>query len=210
VATLYSFRRCPYAIRARLALAVGERNLDLVEVDLKAKPERMLQLSPKGTVPVVELDDGTVLEESLDVMRWSLSDRDPNGWLGESPSELNEMLALIEENDGDFKHHLDRTKYAVRFEGADSEVHRKLARVFLDTLAERLVESAYLFGGRPKLADWAILPFVRQFANIDRERFDAEVTGALSAWLDRGLASPLFQLVMQKGGPWARRRPTVT
>ncbi len=209
MATLYSFRRCPYAIRARLALAVGGRSLNLVEVDLKAKPATMLQLSPKGTVPVVELDDGTVLEESLDVMRWTLSERDPEGWLGDSPGELGAMLELIEENDGDFKHHLDRTKYAVRYEVADAEVHRTLARVFLDKLGDRLSESPYLFGSRPKLADWAVLPFDRQFANIDRGRFDAESKPVLSDWLDRGLASPLFALVMQKGGPWAARKPTV-
>lgn len=205
MATLYSFRRCPYAIRARLALAVGDRELELVEVDLKAKPQRMLELSPKGTVPVVELDDGAVLEESLDVMRWTLAESDPRGWLGDSTDELTAMLALIEENDGYFKHHLDRTKYAVRYEGADSETHRVAARVFLDSLGERLSRASYLFGDRRKLADWALLPFVRQFANIDRARFNQEVHPRLASWLDEGLESSLFASVMKKGGRWAGR-----
>lgn len=205
MATLYSFRRCPYAIRARLALASADCHMDLVEVDLKAKPAKMLDLSPKGTVPVVELDDGTVLEESLDVMRWALTEADPDGWLGDSADELESMLALIGDNDGPFKHHLDRTKYAVRYEGADAEEHRRLALEFLSGLSDRLKRSQWLYGDRPKLADWAILPFVRQFANIDRVRFDAEVDPQLCAWLDWGLATALFADVMRKGGRWAGR-----
>jgi glutathione S-transferase len=205
MATLYSFRRCPYAIRARLALASADCRMDLVEVDLKAKPAKMLELSPKGTVPVVELDDGTVLEESLDVMRWALNVSDPNGWLGDSADELASMVALIADNDGPFKHHLDRTKYAVRYEGADAEEHRRLAHNFLSGLSDRLKRSAWLYGDRPKLADWAILPFVRQFANIDRARFDGDVDPKLSAWLDWGLGTDLFADVMRKGGRWAGR-----
>ena len=205
MATLYSFRRCPYAIRARLALAAVDCHLDLIEVDLKAKPERMLELSPKGTVPVLQLDDGSVLEESLDIMQWSLTGRDPLGWLGDSEEELEAMRALVTQNDGPFKHHLDRTKYAVRYEGADAEEHRVHALDFVHELGRRLEHSPYFWGARPKLADWAILPFVRQFANIDRDRFDREVPRALVAWLNRGLADPLFVSVMKKGGRWAGR-----
>ena len=203
--TLFSFRRCPYAIRARLALAVSGTELDLVEVSLRAKPERMLKLSPKGTVPVVELDDGTVIDESLDVMVWTLSQNDPEEWLGPDEDTRQAMLALIEANDGDFKHHLDRTKYAVRYDDVDPEEHRAAAGVFLAKLEKRLAGSDYLFGEKPLLADWAILPFIRQFANIDRSRFDQERSGALRAWLDRGLESELFTTVMQKGSRWAGR-----
>jgi len=165
----------------------------------------MLKLSPKGTVPVVELDDGTVIDESLDVMVWTLSQNDPEEWLGPDEDTRQAMLALIEANDGDFKHHLDRTKYAVRYDDVDPEEHRAAAGVFLAKLEKRLAGSDYLFGEKPLLADWAILPFIRQFANIDRSRFDQERSGALRAWLDRGLESELFTTVMQKGSRWAGR-----
>ena len=203
MSTLFSFRRCPYAIRARLALAVSGAELDLIEVSLKDKPQRMLDLSPKGTVPVVELDDGTVIDESLDLMLWTLEKNDPEGWLGPDLESRESMLALIEDNDGDFKHHLDRTKYAVRYEGADPEVHRRAADAFLDKLEARLTENQCLFGPRPMLADWALLPFIRQFANIDRERFDQDRSEALVQWLNYGLQSPLFETVMKKGSQWA-------
>ena len=203
MATLFSFRRCPYAMRARMALEASGADLELIEVSLRNKPARMLELSPKGTVPVVELDDGTVIDESLDIMLWTLQNNDPEGWLGKDEAALQEMLALIEENDGDFKHHLDRTKYAIRYEGADPEVHRKDAQVFLFGLTERLQQNAYLMGDTPQLADWAIFPFVRQFANIDRPRFDASNDEKLSRWLDWGLASERFQTIMKKGSRWA-------
>ncbi len=204
MATLFSFRRCPYAMRARMALAVSGAELDLVEVSLKNKPQRMLDLSPKGTVPVVELDDGTVIDESLDIMLWTLKNHDPEGWLGTDSAILDDMLALIAENDGDFKHHLDRTKYAIRYEGADPEKHRADAQQFLQRLTDRLLRTAYLHGDKAQLSDWAILPFVRQFANIDRVRFDESTHPKLQAWLDEGLRSELFQNIMKKGSRWAQ------
>lgn len=203
MATLFSFRRCPYAIRARLALSVTDRVLELVEVDLKNKPERMLELSPKGTVPVLELDDGTVIDESLDIMLWTLTANDPEGWLGASDAEQSRMLAWVTENDGPFKHHLDRTKYAVRYPGADAAEHRVQAMAFIERIDAALAEQTFLFGDRPRLADWALTPFVRQFANIDRARFDREAGPRVTAWLDHGLAHPLFAGVMKKGGRWA-------
>ena len=204
MATLFSFRRCPYAMRARMALAVSGAELDLVEVSLKNKPQRMLDLSPKGTVPVVELDDGTVIDESLDIMLWTLHNHDPEGWLGTDASTLDDMLALIANNDGDFKHHLDRTKYAIRYEGADPEKHRADAQQFLQRLTDRLLRTAYLNGDKAQLSDWAILPFVRQFANIDRVRFDESTHPKLQTWLDEGLRSELFQNIMKKGSRWAQ------
>lgn len=191
-------------MRARLALEVSGAELDLVEVSLRDKPARMLAISPKGTVPVVELDDGTVIDESLDIMLWTLRRNDPEGWLGANDAVLNEMLTLIAKNDGDFKHHLDRTKYAVRYEGADPEVHRDAAQQFLRVLSERLEEASFLMGDQPMLADWAIFPFIRQFANIDRARFDACNTARLREWLDWGLASARFQTIMRKGSRWAQ------
>jgi len=202
--TLYSFRRCPYAMRARMALEVSGVALDLVEVSLKDKPARMLELSPKGTVPVIELRDGTVIDESLDIMLWALDRSDPEGWLGADEAALEEMIGLIARNDGEFKTHLDRTKYALRYEGVDPEHHRGLAQPFLDTLSGRLEANAYLMGPRPSLADWAIFPFIRQFANIDRTRFDATTDARLQVWLDGFLGSGRFSAIMQRGSRWAQ------
>jgi glutathione S-transferase len=195
---LYSFRRCPYAIRARLAVAVSGQQVELVEVALRDKPESMLKLSPKGTVPVLLLDDGQVIDESIDVMHWALNLADPEGWLGPDDATRLAMKTLIDENDGEFKHHLDRTKYANRYDGVDPQQHRSEALVFLAKLDGMLSSGGGLFGDRRLLADWAILPFVRQFANIDRPLFDREVGPKLCAWLDRGLGSELFVEVMRK------------
>jgi glutathione S-transferase len=195
---LYSFRRCPYAIRARLAVAVSGQQVELVEVALRDKPESMLKLSPKGTVPVLLLDDGQVIDESIDVMHWALNLADPEGWLGPDDATRLAMKTLIDENDGEFKHHLDRTKYANRYDGVDPQQHRSEALVFLAKLDGMLSSGGGLFGERRLLADWAILPFVRQFANIDRPLFDREVGPKLCAWLDRGLGSELFVEVMRK------------
>ena len=195
---LYSFRRCPYAIRARLAVAVSGQQVELIEVALRNKPESMLKLSPKGTVPVLLLGDGQVLDESMDVMHWALNLADPEGWLGPDDATRPAMKALIDENDGEFKHHLDRTKYANRYDGVDPTQHRSKALIFLAKLDGMLSSSGGLFGDRMLLADWAILPFVRQFANIDRPLFDREVGSNLCAWLDRGLGTERFVDVMKK------------
>jgi glutathione S-transferase len=195
---LYSFRRCPYAIRARLAVAVSGQQVELVEVALRDKPESMLKLSPKGTVPVLLLGDGQVIDESIDVMHWALNLADPEGWLGPDDATRLAMKTLIDENDGEFKHHLDRTKYANRYDGVDPQQHRSEALVFLAKLDGMLSSGGGLFGDRRLLGDWAILPFVRQFANIDRPLFDREVGPKLCAWLDRGLGSELFVEVMRK------------
>ena len=195
---LYSFRRCPYAIRARLAVAVSGQPVKLVEVALRDKPESMLKLSPKGTVPVLLLGDGQVIDESMDVMHWALNLADPEGWLGPDDATRVAMKTLIDENDGGFKHHLDRTKYANRYDGVDPQQHRAEAMVFLAKLDGMLSSGGGLIGERRLLADWAILPFVRQFANIDRPLFDREAGSKLCAWLDRGLGSELFVDVMRK------------
>ncbi|MFA7670035.1 MAG: glutathione S-transferase N-terminal domain-containing protein, partial [Burkholderiaceae bacterium] len=155
---LYSFRRCPYAMRARLALAVSGTQCELREVVLRDKPAELLQASPKGTVPVLVLADGRILEQSLDIMLWALSRHDPQGWLAPEVGELEQMLALIGECDGGFKHDLDRYKYPDRYEGADAMSHRESAWQWLKMLDDRLAYSAYLFGERPALADAAIMP----------------------------------------------------
>jgi len=200
---LYSFRRCPYAMRARLALAASAQQCVLREIVLRDKPAEMIAASAKATVPVLCLPDGHVLEESLDIMMWALGRNDPERWLTPKPGSLAEMTALIAANDGPFKDHLDRYKYAGRYEGSnDAEHHRAEGTRFLCALNVRLEENGQLFGSRNSLADIAIFPFVRQFANTDRHWFDAQPLKALQRWLDAHLASELFQSVMCKWPVW--------
>ncbi|WP_084397821.1 glutathione S-transferase [Henriciella aquimarina] len=199
---LYSFRRCPYAMRARLAIASAGLECRLREVVLRDKPAAMLEASPKGTVPVLVLEDGTVIEESLDVMLHALRANDPEDWLTPDEGSLEDMLALIAECDGGFKHHLDRYKYAARFEDADFEHHRREGLAFLARLDERLASRAQLFGDRVSLADMAIMPFVRQFANADRAWFDAQALPNLQRWLTGHLESARFKAVMPKFSQW--------
>lgn len=195
---LFSYRRCPYAIRARLALWQAGVTVQVHEVSLRDKPAELLRLSPKGTVPVLWLPDGTVLEQSLDIMRWALAQHDPEGWLHAAP--MDEMLALIARNDGPFKALLDRYKYAERHpERSAADWRDEAVRTHLADLEARLHNRPWLFGTRCSLADMALLPFVRQFAQVDRAWFDAtRALPALRAWLQRGLALPLFATVMAK------------
>ena len=206
---LYSFRRCPYAMRARLALAAAGMQpghaLELREVALKAKPPELVAASAKATVPVMVLPDGRVIEESLAIMRWALEQRDPQGWLsGWSSAERERMEALVAENDGPFKHHLDRFKYPDRYPGETSEPHRHAAVAILSRWSEQLSAGGWLLGDRPCLADWALLPFVRQFRLADPEGFDAEPGLApLKGWLACFLEGPELAAVMD--APWAER-----
>ncbi|SDD37975.1 glutathione S-transferase [Kordiimonas lacus] len=199
---LYSFRRCPYAMRARLAIANAGVGVKLREVVLRDKPAHMLEISPKGTVPVLQLADGTVIDESLDVMRWALEQHDPDGWLTPEAGTLADTLALIAGCDGDFKHHLDRYKYAARYEDVDPIEHRKAAEVFLAKLEARLNDGAWLFGSRACLADYAVLPFIRQFASVDRAWFDSAPYPALHAWLKAFMDGDFFKSVMNKYPQW--------
>ena len=194
---LWSFRRCPYAMRARLAIQSSGLQVGLREILLKDKPAPFLAASPKGTVPVVQ-DGGLVIEESRDVMLWALGRNDPEGWL-DMPQEGH---ALIDQNDGPFKTALDHTKYAVRFPDRNEEDERAKAVAFLTELNDRLAQSAFLMGSRRTLADMAIVPFVRQFANTDRAWFDAQGLGPLTKWLDAFLASERFRRIMVKYPPW--------
>ena len=196
VPILYSFRRCPYAMRARLAIASSGLTLEHREILLRDKAPEFLAASPKGTVPVV-VDGVEIIEESLDVMQWALSKNDPERLL-DMPREGR---ALIETADSDFKDALDRTKYASRM-GTDPEQERLKAQVFLVTLSETLGSSANLFGERMCLADLAALPFVRQFAHIDRARFDEDAPSNVKDWLNRFLNSDRFNSIMKKYPMW--------
>lgn len=201
---LYSFRRCPYAMRARLAISSAGYPCELREVVLRDKPQAMLDASPKGTVPVLVLEDGAVVDESLDVMLHALASGDPERWLEPEEGSLDDMLALIAACDGPFKHDLDRYKYENRYaeEGAVSEDHRKSGSAFLVTLDQRLAGREQLFGSRVSLADMAVMPFVRQFANTDRDWFDAQPWPHLRRWLTRHLDSARFKAIMPKFDQW--------
>ncbi|WP_239019670.1 glutathione S-transferase [Sphingomonas suaedae] len=192
---LYSFRRCPYAIRARLALAVSGTAVEHREVRLRDKPAEMLAASPKGTVPVLVLPDGRVIDESIDIMRWALARSDPEGWLAGDDAEL------IAANDGPFKAHLDRYKYPERF-AADEVDHRAAGLAMLQGLEKLLGERAYLGGERFGLTDAAILPFVRQFAAVDREWFAAQDVARVQGWLAAFVGSGLFDGVMVVREVW--------
>jgi UPF0176 protein len=199
---LYSFRRCPYAMRARMALLSAGIEIELREVVLRDKPSHMLKLSPKGSVPVLWLSDGRVIDESLDVMLWALRQSDPNDWLPADETQLSEALELVKRNDDEFKYHLDRYKYPSRYDGAVGEEHRSAAESFLATLEAQLRETQYLHGSQRSFLDAAILPFIRQFANTDRTWFDQAPYPALQAWMSKELEAPSFTGMMQKYPQW--------
>ncbi|WP_428554992.1 glutathione S-transferase [Pseudomonas edaphica] len=193
-ALLNSFRRCPYAMRARLALRYSGVPVQIIEVSLKAKPAEMLALSPKGTVPVLCVG-GQVIEESLDIMHWALAQHDPDDWLLQGDPRVQELIA---ENDQVFKHHLNRYKYAERHPEQPMEHYRAEGEVFLQKLDALLARNDYLLAEHLSLADMALAPFVRQFAHVDREWFACTPYHRLQTWLQRFLESPLFVAVMAK------------
>ena len=198
---LYSFRRCPYAIRARLALLVSEQRVELREVVLRDKPKEFLDVSPSATVPCL-VEESSSIDESLDVMKWALHRSDPDAWL-DMPDTGWDWITRC---DGPFKHALDRTKYASRYPDQDPEKHREAAADFLTDLNKQLGD--WIFE-RPSLADFAILPFVRQFAFIDKPWFDRQPWPKLHSWLDRFLASDEFAAIMKKYPQWVRGQQAV-
>lgn len=190
---LYSFRRCPYAMRARMAMVDCSISFELIDIELRNKPEAMLALSPKGTVPVLHLVDGSVIDESLDIMRWAMGQHDPRGWVVSSSCALE----LIADNDGWFKRALDRYKYPNRFEGEDCCGARDEGEWFLRVLEERLSDG-YLAGDALSFVDLAIFPFIRQFANVDRAWFVGLSCPRVQKWLSDRLESDLFVAIMRK------------
>lgn len=198
---LYSFRRCPYAMRARLALHFAQQAVEHREVVLKEMPQQMIDISPKATVPVMQLPDGTVIDESLDIALWALEQQDPSNLLG-SLAQLSDMLSLINDNDNDFKGWLDQYKYADRYPEQTPEYYREQGELFLEKLENRLSHHPYLFGVEIRLADIAIMPFVRQFAHVDKKWFDAADYPFLQNWLQSWLVSDSFKGIMHKHPKW--------
>ena len=197
---LYSFRRCPYAMRARLGLLFAGRQVELREITLKNKPPQMLAISPKGTVPVLQLLDGTVIEESREIMIWALAQQDPQGLLHDAA--LHDANVLIDKNDNEFKHWLDRYKYADRHLEMTQTEYRQKGEVFLQLLEELLTKNSYLLGKGITLADIGIMPFVRQFAHVNRDVFYNLPYPNLQRWLQDWLQHPLFLQAMAKFEPW--------
>lgn len=209
---LYSFRRCPYAMRARMAIAASGLRCELREVVLRDKPAELLAASPKGTVPVLVDAQGAVIDQSLDIMLWALRGHDPDGWLRPSQGTLEDMLALVAECDGAFKRHLDGYKYPDRQPEVERDAarHRAEGAAFLQALDARLQSSRCLFGDNPALADIAIAPFVRQFAQVDPGWFDAQPWPHLHAWLSARLNAPVFARVMEKHSQWRTGNPGIS
>ena len=195
---LYSFRRCPYAMRARMALAASGAEVMLREVLLKDKPPELVAASPKATVPVLVLSDGRVIEESLDVMQWALVQGDPLVWLEGGALDSD----WISECDGDFKHWLDRYKYAERYPEHTAEDYRQNAEVFIQKLEDRLSVSDWMGGEAAHAVDVALFPFIRQFAGVDPSWWQSAPYPSVRRWLENWLNSALFSAIMAKYPRW--------
>ena len=207
---LYSFRRCPYAIRARMALAYARISYELREVSLKSKPQEMLEISPKGTTPVMQIfkdienseRNSIILEESLDIMNWAIQQNDPCNWQNLSDADLAIAQQLIRINDGEFKRALDRYKYPNRFPEQSQDFYRQQAEAVLQVLENQLQQNKFLIGDRQTLADMAIFPFVRQFAYVNIDWFHSSPYPYLQKWLQWHETSEIFEFVMQKFPVW--------
>lgn len=191
---LYTFRRCPYAIRARMAISVAGVHVTEQEVALREKPATMLAHSPKGTVPVLVCADGRVIDESLDIMRWALAQHDPEAWFRDAENDAD----LIRQNDGPFKLALDRYKYPQRYVGTDAISSRAACETILNVLEGRLAKRLFLAYGGPRLVDVCLFPFVRQFAAVDATWFAQAPYPHLRRWLLHWTTTVLFKKVMAK------------
>ena len=207
IPVLYSFRRCPYAMRARMALSASAQAYEHREILLRDKPAEMLAASSKATVPVLVLPSGQVIDESLDIMLWTLQQNDPQQWLA---APRDDVQALIAHCDGPFKRALDAYKYARTT--VDQEAASASALQFLSLLECRLATSTFLFSASMTLADAAIMPFVRQFAAVQPTWFAQQPWFHVQAWLTQISGSELFENIMQKRDVWpvGRQLPNQT
>lgn len=199
---LYTFRRCPYAMRARMAIQYSQVSVELREVVLRNKPQEMLDSSSKGTVPVLVLPCGRIIDESIDIMVWALQQSDPEHWLFADRGKAKTVQQLIEKNDFCFKEHLDRYKYYDRFPGHSQQTYRQRGEEFLVELEDLLEKNKYLMANDLSLADIAIFPFIRQFAHVDKQWFFQAPYPQLIHWLDGIMNSECFTAVMKKYEPW--------
>ena len=207
---LFSFRRCPYAMRARIAIKLCDLECEIREINLKSKNKEFLKLSPKGTVPVLVLPDDKIIEESIDIVHWAINTNDPYNLKLDNPIKYNEDIKLIRIFDGEFKYHLDRYKYDNRFKDAKREEHKYKARDLLVNLNDRLEEKKWLNGDNVSLSDISILPFIRQYRIADIKWFDEQLElPNINRWLDNFLNSKTLNNVMKKYKIWETTDPKI-
>ena len=199
---LYSFRRCPYCMRAHMALKKSGIKIELREVELKVIPQQLLDISSEDTVPVLQLPDGTVFTESWEIVKWAVSQNDPDNWLGSNKQYELDADILIETNDYSFKTDLDHYKYADRHPEQTQEDYRIVCEEFIEELEDSLSENKYLLSDEITLADIGVFPFVRQFSLVDKEWFDQSHYPGVQHWLQGLIDSDLFQDTFQKHQPW--------
>ncbi|XQW85760.1 glutathione S-transferase [Thalassotalea piscium] len=200
---LYSLRNCPYAMRARLAIYKATEPVELRDIVLKNKPAEMLAASPKGTVPTLVLPSAQVIDESLEIMLWALNQKDPNNLLGSDKKQLDEMLTLINQFDNEFKQALEQYKCAKRYHETNLEQCRQVCERYIQDLEQRLHTSHYLVDNQERLADLALLPFIRQFAKVERQWYLHSPYPKVKQWLTRYLQSAMFTKVMAKYPLWS-------
>ena len=202
---LYSLQNCPYAMRARLALLLSEQTIIIRAITLKNKPQAMLDASPKGTVPVLVLADGTVIEESIDIMHWALQQNDPNNLLAQAqPDTQQAIIALIQRGDDQFKHPLEQYRAAKRYHRDTELKWRQQCEVFIQELEQRLTDNGFFIGNSVSLADYAFIPFMRQFGRVDRKWFATAPYPKVKAWLSTQLQSQLYARMMNKHQLWSQ------
>ena len=199
---LYSFRRCPYAIRARLAILTSGINVEIREVTLNDKPPALLRISSKATVPVLITADERIIDESIDIMNWALNQSDPEKWLPSDTKEEQLTSELTYINDQTFKHFLDRYKYSDRYPENSELYYRQQAELILINLEHNLIHNTYLVSNRLTMVDVALLPFIRQFALVNKAWFDVAPYPKIQAWLEKFITSELFNSSMVKLAPW--------
>jgi glutathione S-transferase len=195
---LYTFRRCPYAMRARMAIHTAGVKVEQIEVSLKNKPQSLLDYSPKGTVPVVVTEDGKVIDQSRNIMLWALHQADPENWLLKNdPQEQQKMTHLVDTCDTEFKPLLDRYKYFDRHPEFSQIEYRQQAELFLQQLNDRLAQHQYLIDAQMRFVDVAIFPFIRQFANTDKLWFAESPYKNVQRWLEDCINTAIFAAIME-------------
>lgn len=200
---LYSLRQCPYAMRSRLGILHAQQSVILRDIEMNNKPEEMLSISPKGTVPVLLLSDGSVIDESLDVMVWALTQSDPNNLLySQDETKLTQMLDVINQNDNEFVEALQKYRAASRYHDTNEVECRERCCEWLMTIEQALSQHAYIMGETPSLVDYAILPFIRQFSRVDKKWYAQAPLPYLRAWLVSHYNDPTFSKAMFTHPKW--------
>ena len=209
---LYSLKNCPYAMRARMAIFYSQNAVVLCNIALNNKPAKMLDASPKGTVPVLVLSEQepSIIDESLDIMLWALSNNDPSDLLHkEDSSALPNMLKLIATFDNEFKGCLEAYKCAKRYHEDNLIDCRQACEIFIHDLEQRLTEqhlteNRFLMSSKLSLADIAVLPFIRQFAKVERQWYLQSPYPHVRSWLNNFLQNAMFAKVMTKYPLWSQ------